>query len=164
MNKLQKIEKYANEAATNLDTKNIISPKWISRKDFTMLTFTLVNPVTEEVIDTYEMTEQDFINLSYDKRKPYKELKKTEVFDEKAFNKAEKNYRILQDKRNVAFEKEYRDIIIARGLSDQALQMFSDIMKTVEDAIDFNDFNDPSEYRMEFEDDILDTIIRNLKA
>jgi hypothetical protein len=163
MNKLQKIEKYANEAATNLDAKGIVNPKWVSRKDFTMLTFTLINPVTEEVIDTYEMTEQDFINLSYDKRKPYKELKKTEVFDEKAFNKAEKNYRILQDKRNAAFEKEYLDIITARGLSEKALQMFSDIMKTVEDTIDFNDFNDPSEYRIEFEDDILDTIIRNLK-
>jgi hypothetical protein len=66
-------------------------PKFVTQRDFTKLIFTLVDPITESILKTYEFTQDEFRELSTKEKSLYrKNFKEVSIFDEIGYRKNKK--------------------------------------------------------------------------
>jgi len=136
----------------------IEEPKWVTKKEFTKFTFDVIDPISDTVLTQYFLTELEFSELSYEDKKKYKNLKKSEEFDEKSYKKAERLYKKEQAKYEDFYNNLYKKNIEEQGITEKEASMFSGIMDTVVEYIDFNGYGDYTSTRIEFEENILASI------
>ena len=154
-----KITSICNQAEENLKLRHLEQPKYVLKKKFNNLTFKLKDPITGELLKEYSMTEEELLKLSYSQRTKFKTMEKIENFDEEGYIKEVKKQEEIGKIYTKEYDKEYKILIKTKDISEKDEKLFSDLMYTIYDYFDFEDFSDSEKTKLEFEDEILSNIV-----
>ena len=159
----RKITSVERDTQISLQVKGIPESEYVNENDFTTLTFSVKDPVTGETLKEYTFKASEFNEKSYEDKKKFKNLDRTLIFDEKVFKKETKKQSKIRDTYLIEFENTYHELLEEKGITQQIHSMFEGIMDTVKDDFDFDGFGgDSTEYQINFEEEIIDTIKSNL--
>jgi hypothetical protein len=158
------ITKYKLEAEEKLTKNGIINGKHISKRDFTILKFELIDPISKELLKSYQYTLTDFYNLDFEVRKNLTTLNKSEEFNEKEYQKAQKQERKLSTKYQQEFDIIYNELLEKNNISSKIYAKFNDMVYLIENNFtslsdNFSDgYSNSIKAQIEFEDEILEIL------
>jgi len=132
-------------------------PEPIYKKHFTTLNFQVIDPISKEILNTYEFKKSEFDALSHSERSKYKTLKRTEIFDEDEYLKSKKVYEREMKTYNERYAKNYLLTLKEHGITEKQDNKVNEIMSIVLEEFSFDGYSD-DQTRIDFEDSILSAI------
>jgi len=132
-------------------------PDLIFKKNFTTLTFQLIDPVSKKILKKYDFQKSEFDSLTHTEKSKYKTLEKSEIFDEKGYLKSKKVYEKEMAIYNERYAKNYLLTLKENGITEKEDNKVNEIMSIVLEEFSFDGYSD-DQTRIDFEDSILSTI------
>jgi len=152
---------YIMEKAKAIAATKVEVPTVVFQKDFTTKLFQVKDPITDEVLREWRMSEREFLELDRTKRNALKQHKCETIFDEKAFLKASKDYRKKFDKYSQEAEKIYDDLI--SEINPLAIEIFKGVVGVIDDYEMFDELENGSYGTSEVESVLMKTIIQRIE-
>jgi len=153
---------YIMEKAKSIAATRVEVPSVVFQKDFTTKLFQVKDPITDEILKEWSMTEREFLELDRTKRNALKLHNCETIFDEEAFLKASKEYTKKYDKYSKMAEKLYNSLI--SEINPLAIEIFKGVVGVIDDYEMFDSLDDGSYGISEVESVLMETIIRKIES
>jgi predicted methyltransferase len=142
-----------------LKDNGVKEPKFVTQRDFTKLIFTLVDPITENILKTYEFTQDEFRGLSTKEKSLYrKNFKEVSIFNETEYKKQQKRYVKNKEKFDVLYEETYESVRINENVTEKEEKTLDEIMEFIYNELSVDECN--KEF---YEEEILEIIKKRMR-
>jgi hypothetical protein len=138
----------ANITHEQLIKMNIELPEVVFESRYRVSTFTITDPITDEVIRTISLTDKELSKLPVKKRSQLKSYDRVVEFKEDEYNKELDRQKIVKDEYSKVRDVVMEDIEKSLGITEK----INGAMKIIKDFTDFEDFDkeEIEDFEMDF--------------
>jgi len=130
-----------------LEEMNVENYKYVPKSQFTTVIFSVKDPISKKILVEYVYNEQEFKNMSFKEKAPFKSLPKTLEFNEKAYLDECKRQEKIKEIYELKYKEVESEILKEENISKNAQKRVDGLMEIFSDYVDLNDINvDDLEY------------------